>query len=137
VRDYRAALKAFERAGLPLERARTAIGMLDALMNLARYDEALALARWTRRVFLAAGEERRASRLDVNLANLEMRRDRPDLALARYRAAERVFEQRGDSMDLALTRQHREPARRGGTPARRASLQSSAERVGRGSEARG
>ena len=104
VRDYRSAMKAFDRAGLPLERARTAIGLLDALMNLGRYEEAVDLARRTREVFVAHGERRRASRLDVNLANLHLRQDRPALALARYRAAERAFARHGDTMDLALTR---------------------------------
>ncbi|HET9328246.1 MAG TPA: CHAT domain-containing protein [Candidatus Eisenbacteria bacterium] len=104
LRDYQAALSAFERARKPLERARTAIGMIDVLTHLGRDEEAIGLAADARRVFLRMGEERRASRLDVNLANLHLRRDRPVRAMARYRAAERVFARRGDTMDLALTR---------------------------------
>ena len=104
LREYRASMKAFSRARLPYEGARTAIGLVDVFSNLSRYPEAVALATRTRRVFLRTGDERRASRLDVNLAHLYMRRDRSGLALARYRAAERVFERLGASLDLAVTR---------------------------------
>ncbi|MGH7724352.1 MAG: CHAT domain-containing protein [Candidatus Eiseniibacteriota bacterium] len=104
LRDYEAALRDFAIARLPIERARTVIGMCDVLANLGRSKEALAHARSARRTLRAAGEWRRLARLEVNIANLHLRQDRQSQALAHYRAAEGWFEQAGHELDLALAR---------------------------------
>ncbi len=104
IRDYDAARRELERLGLRLESARTAIGMVDALAQMGRYEDAHQLARNARRVFVHEGEEGRAARLDANLATIFERTGRPREALAAYRRAETIFERRGAVMDLALTR---------------------------------
>jgi tetratricopeptide (TPR) repeat protein len=107
LRDYRVAARAFDRAGLRVESARTAIGTIDALMHLGRHAEAMRLGRRARGVFRAQGEWRRVARLDVNLANVLERMDRHRSALVRYRAAEAMFATEGAAADLALTRFNR------------------------------
>jgi CHAT domain-containing protein len=104
LRDYDSARVEFERLGMRLEAARTAIGTVDALGHMGRGEEAHRLATKARTVFLRAGEEGRAARLDVNLGLLSERSGNPREALAAYRRAEAIFERQGAVTDLALTR---------------------------------
>src|SRR5262245_8410345 len=101
---YRAAMRDFAAARMPVERARTAIGLCDALVNLDRGSDALELARETGRTLRAAGEWRRVARLEVNIAHLHLRQDRPERALAHYRRAEGWFARGGHDFDLAIAR---------------------------------
>ena len=104
LRDYDSARFEFERLGMRLEVARTAIGTVDALGHMGRDEEARRLATKARSVFARAGEEGRAARLDVNLGLLSERSGKPREALAAYRRAEAIFERQGAVTDLALTR---------------------------------
>jgi CHAT domain-containing protein/tetratricopeptide (TPR) repeat protein len=111
VADYRRALsayaasdRAFERAGQKVDRARNAIGKLDALMYLGRYEEALTEARQAEEIFLEAGEELRLVGLRINLGSLYYRLDRYVEAAASYESSLPVFEKHGDEDRLANAR---------------------------------
>lgn len=104
LRDYDSARVEFERLGMTLEAARTAIGTVDALGHMGRNEEARTLATQARRVFARAGEKGRAARLDVNLGLLSERSGKPQEALTAYRRAEAIFERQDAVTDLALTR---------------------------------
>ena len=111
VADYRRALsayaasdRAYELAGQNVERARNAIGKLDALMYLGRYDEALSEARQAEEIFIEAGEEIRLVGLRANLGSLYYRLDRYAEAAASYESSLPVFEAHGDEDRLANTR---------------------------------
>ena len=104
LRDYDSARVEFERLGMKLEAARTAIGTVDALGHMGRDEEARTLATKARSVFARAGEAGRAARLDVNLGLLSERSGKPREALTAYRRAEAIFQRQDAVIDLALTR---------------------------------
>jgi tetratricopeptide (TPR) repeat protein len=104
LRDYDSARVEFQRLGLKLEAACTAIGTVDALGHMGRDEDARTLATKARRVFASAGEAGRAARLDVNLGLLSERSGKPREALAAYRRAEAIFQRQNAVVDLALTR---------------------------------
>lgn len=95
-RSYRAAERWYTRAGETRERGRCAIGLVDALMYLGRYDEARRTADRGRRLLVAARDPVSLGRLLNNEANLFHRLDRPEEALARYREARRALTRAGD-----------------------------------------
>jgi CHAT domain-containing protein len=106
--DYRRALsayaasdRAFERAGQKVERARNAIGKLDALMYLGRYEEALSEARQAEEILLDAGEDLRLAGLRINLGSLYYRLDRYAEAAASYESSLPVYAAHGDEDRLA------------------------------------
>lgn len=102
VADYRRALRVFEQLGLAEEGAVTRIGLLDALIYLARYDEARAEALAARRWFQRSGDGVRRARVETNLGNLHHRLDEPATALAWYDRARGEFRRRRDDASLAL-----------------------------------
>jgi CHAT domain-containing protein/tetratricopeptide (TPR) repeat protein len=107
LRDFDAAIRAFEREGMRVEIARTGIGMIDALMHLGNTSDAIRIAQRARRIFARVGDEQRVARVDVNLSNIYRQLERHGDALRRQQAAEQVFERHGASTDLALTRFNR------------------------------
>lgn len=101
---YAASDRAFERAGKPVERARNAIGKLDALMYLGRYEQAIAEAASAEAVFLQSGEDVPLATLRVNLGSLYFRLDRYAEAAQVYSGSLPVFEALGDLDKLANAR---------------------------------
>lgn len=93
---YAASDRAFTLAGLPVERARNAIGKLDALMYLGRYEEALTVAADAEKVFLEAGATVRLATLQVNLGSLLFRMDRYREAAEAYARSLPIFQAAGD-----------------------------------------
>ncbi len=95
---YARAAAAFRRLGEPVLAARTALGHVDTLMYLGRYDEAMAIGKAARAVLVRHREHRRLIGLDTNLANILHRIDRPAAALRAYdrslRAARRLAAER-------------------------------------------
>ncbi len=81
---YARAAVAYRHLGDPVVAARTALGHVDALMYLGRYDEAITVGKSARRVLQRHGEVRSLFRLDTNLANILHRVDRPAAALRAY-----------------------------------------------------
>ncbi len=101
---YAASDRAYVAAGLPVEKARNAIGKLDAFMYLGRYDEALQEAQQAQRVFQEAGEELRLATLNVNLGSLYYRMDRYSDAARAYEESLEIFKSRGMEETLANVR---------------------------------
>ena len=99
---YRRAERWFERAGDARERGRCAIGLVDSLMYLGRYDEALEAASRGRRLLARAHDPGALARLANNEGNLFHRLDRPDRALERYRDARRALRRAGDERGAAM-----------------------------------
>ncbi|MBI5709814.1 MAG: CHAT domain-containing protein [Candidatus Eisenbacteria bacterium] len=99
---YRAAERWYAAAGDRREQGRCAIGLVDALMYLARYGEAERAARRGRRLLRRAGDRVSLARLLNNEGNLFHRLDLPGRALACYRDATRGLRRAGDTRGAAL-----------------------------------
>ncbi len=93
---YRRAARWYDRAGDAREAGRCAIGLVDALMYLGRYDEARRAAAGGRRQLERAKDRAALARLLNNEGNLWHRLDLPVRALACYREAVRALERAGD-----------------------------------------
>lgn len=93
---YRRAATWYAKAGDRREQGRCAIGLVDALMYLGRYDEARRAAAAGRRLLEGAGDRAALARLLNNEGNLWHRLDLPERALDSYRAAVRSLERAGD-----------------------------------------
>ena len=93
---YRRAAVSYARAGEVLEQGRCAIGLVDALMYLGRYDDAHRAAAAGRRLLTKAGDRTALARLLNNEGNLWHRLDLPDRALECYRNAVHALERAGD-----------------------------------------
>ena len=102
-RAYRVAERWYARAGETRERGRCAIGLVDALMYLGRYDEARRTAARGRRFLVTVKDPVSLGRLLNNEANVLHRLDRPEEALARYLEARRALARAGD---LATARRY-------------------------------
>jgi tetratricopeptide (TPR) repeat protein len=77
----------FLEARLPLEAARTLITMMDNLVRLGRYDEALKVESRARAALEGTGDSENITRLEVALGNLCYRLDQYAKALAHYDSA--------------------------------------------------
>jgi CHAT domain-containing protein/tetratricopeptide (TPR) repeat protein len=86
----------------PVEAARTVRAMVDALMYLGRYDEALAKADEARQVFETHGERLLLAQLETNVGNIHHRLDQYRQALACYERARVVFAEADDATALAV-----------------------------------
>ncbi len=102
VAAYRAADHWFARAGEAHERGRCAIGLIDALMYLGRYEEAQSVANQGRRLLGSSADPATLARLCNNEANLHHRIDHPERALAGYRHSRRFFLRSGDARSAAV-----------------------------------
>lgn len=103
----RPAVRAYERAWshfseAPLERANTAVAMIQALAYIGRYDRAFGIAEVAVEIYDAADDELRAARVRANLANALQRLDRLDEARATYQAAIEVLARHRAQADLAI-----------------------------------
>ena len=94
---YRRAAVSYARAGEVGEQGRCAIGLVDALMYLGRYDDAHRAAAAGRRLLTKAGDRAALARLLNNEGNLWHRLDLPGRALECYRSAVRALELAGDT----------------------------------------
>jgi tetratricopeptide (TPR) repeat protein len=103
----RPAVKAYERAwshfaDAPLERANTAVAMIQALAYIGQYDRAFGIAEIAVEIYDGAQDELRAARVRANLANALQRLDRLDEARKTYQAAIQVLAQHRAQADLAI-----------------------------------
>ncbi len=98
---YEQAVQLFRAARLPVEAARTRLGTLDALMNLGRTAEALALGRRLRRVFARHNDTLNLAKLEANLANIHARLYHPRRALDLADAAAASFALVGEDLLVA------------------------------------
>jgi len=93
---YARAERLYGRAGNGREQGRCAIGWVDALLYLGRYDDAMRVARAGRRRLSAASDAVSLGRLLNNEANVLHRLDLPERALRRYREARAALRRLGD-----------------------------------------
>ncbi|MBK8903200.1 MAG: CHAT domain-containing protein [Anaerolineaceae bacterium] len=110
------AAEQFEQLGQPHTAAATQVSKVMVLAILGQYDAALASGLKARDVFLAHDDLLAAGKIEQNLGNLHVRRDRYADAEKLYLAARERFEQVGDATQLmqievclavALAAQHR------------------------------
>ncbi len=97
---YQAAREAF--AADPMERAATAVAMLQALAYVGAYDESLRVATEALATFEDAGDVFRAARIRANLANTLHRQDRLEEATREYAAAMEVLTAHQATGDIAI-----------------------------------
>lgn len=104
--DCLASLESSDRRFLALNlnhaAATTRISRLYALAMLGRYDEAIACGISARDVFLAENDLFSLAKVEHNIGNLFVRRDRYADAERHYRAAHAVFVQLGDDSQAAM-----------------------------------
>jgi CHAT domain-containing protein len=99
---YEAALQLFRTAGSEIDVGRTLSGgVLQSLIYLGRYDEAMASAQEARRIFERHGDRLRLARLDSNMGNIEYRQNRFEEALALYQRAYEPLAAVGEPQDVA------------------------------------
>jgi CHAT domain-containing protein/tetratricopeptide (TPR) repeat protein len=96
-----AAVVRFEELGDTHSAAATHVSTLHALALLGRYDEAFACGQQARDVFVAEGDLLAAGKIEQNLGNLCLRRDRYPQAEELYRAARKRFVAVDDPSQLA------------------------------------
>jgi CHAT domain-containing protein len=104
VQTYSLAAASFQRAGRPLEAARTSIGHLNSLIYLGLYAEAQALAEEARAVFVSQGDAFSRAKIDMNMGNLYDRLGNPNEALAAFQQAVTTFDSLGESLYAAMAR---------------------------------
>jgi len=94
VSAYETARAEFARAGRKDDVNRVSVALVDALMYVARFDDALELAATTRRKLRGPGNAILRGRLAWNEGNVHHRQDRYDAALRCYRRARPIFSTR-------------------------------------------
>jgi len=99
---YRRAERWFAHAGDGREVGRCAIGLVDSLMYLGRYDDAHRAASRGRHALERARDRGSLARLLNNEGNLFHRLDRPDRALGLYRRSRRALVAAGDARGAAI-----------------------------------
>ncbi|MGH9534776.1 MAG: CHAT domain-containing protein [Terriglobales bacterium] len=81
------AARLFAVAGLPLEQARTLSSSIQPLILAGAYARARAAGRRAKQIFQAQRDPMRLARLEINLGNIDHRRDRFRPALLHYQHA--------------------------------------------------
>jgi CHAT domain-containing protein len=107
VAQYQAARRLYDQANRPVDKARVERALVDALIYLGRYDEALLIANTARKVLAEHQETRLLAQLESNVGNLFHRLDRNREALDCYQRAADYFTQVEDRFGLALTSYNR------------------------------
>lgn len=92
-----AAAALWKQLGRPLEAAQTQVPKLMALSMLGQHDQAVACGAEASRVFLQLGDLAAASRLNLNLGSMHMRRDDHADAARHYRQAAVLFARARDT----------------------------------------
>lgn len=98
---YTAAVLRFQAMGAEVEAAITLSSSIHAQILLGRHTQALAAARFARRIFERHRETLLLGRLDSNEAQIYMRQGRLDEAIARYTKVLEVFRRDGEPQDVA------------------------------------
>jgi tetratricopeptide (TPR) repeat protein len=104
---YQAAERLYQQLSNELERARVLRSMIDPLMHLGRYDEALAAGRTARDVLKARGEVMLAAQVEANIGNVYHRLDRNAESLDAYDRALATFVEVGDARATAIVQFNR------------------------------
>jgi tetratricopeptide (TPR) repeat protein len=104
---YQAAERLYQQLGDELERARVLRSMIDPLMHLGRYDEALAAGYTARDVLKARGEVVLAAQVEANVGNVYHRLDRNAESLDAYDRALAAFVEVGDARATAIVQFNR------------------------------
>jgi tetratricopeptide (TPR) repeat protein len=99
---YREAASIYQMQEKPVEAARIARSMIDPLMLLSRYDEALTLADAARETLTAYGDKILLAQLETNIGNIYHRVDQYQQALECYHSARDVFVEANDMSALAM-----------------------------------
>ena len=99
---YQAAERLYQQLGDEIERARVLRSMIDPLMHLGRYEEALAAGRTARDVLNARGEVVLAAQVQANIGNVYHRLDRNVESLDAYDRALATFDEAGDVKAAAI-----------------------------------
>jgi len=92
-----AAAALWKQLGRPLEAAKTQVPKVMALSMLGQHDQAVACGAEASRVFLQLGDLAAASRLNLNLGSMHMRRDDHADAARHYRQAAVLFARARDT----------------------------------------
>jgi len=100
--EYEAAERLYREGGFEVERARVLRSMIDPLMHLGRYEEALEAGRRAREILCAHDRPRLAAQVDTNLANVHHRLGRDAESLDAYERALSVFREHGDDGAVAI-----------------------------------
>jgi hypothetical protein len=100
---YDDAIRLLEHNGSPLELGNALNGRGVTRSSQGRFDEALADLGRARVQLLRSGDALAVARVDANLGNVEMDRERPAQAVGYFRKATRDFESMGAVNELAGT----------------------------------
>jgi DNA-binding winged helix-turn-helix (wHTH) protein/tetratricopeptide (TPR) repeat protein len=100
-RSYDQSIALLERNGSPVELGHALNGRGVTRSSQGRFDEALADLGRARMQLLRSGDALAVARVDANLGNVEMDRERPVQAVGYYRKAARDFESMGAVNELA------------------------------------
>lgn len=98
---YLRARRSFTRAGLEIERAICALGLIDACKYLGRMTEALGVAADARVIFLRHRDWSRLAKLETNVGNLYHQVDALEPALRHYDRAVRLLGRGAPAVDRA------------------------------------
>lgn len=99
-RSYDASIELFERHGAPVELGGALTGRGVTRSSQGRFDQALADLGRARVQLLRGGDALAVARVDANLGNLEMDRERPAQAVGYFEKAARDFESMGAVNEL-------------------------------------
>jgi len=100
-RSYDESIALLERNGSPVELGHALNGRGVTRSSQGRFDAALADLGQARMQLLRSGDALAVARVDANLGNVEMDRERPVQAVGYYRKAARDFESMGAVNELA------------------------------------
>lgn len=100
-RSYDESIALLERNGSPVELGHALNGRGVTRSSQGRFDQALADLGQARVQLLRSGDALAVARVDANLGNVEMDRERPVQAVGYYRKAARDFESMGAVNELA------------------------------------
>ena len=99
---YGEAERLYRLNGNDVERARVQRSMIDALMHLGRYDEAVATGRDAQEVFRRHGLTVLAAQVDANIGTVFERLDRNAESLEAYNRAMQTFREAGEEESVAM-----------------------------------
>ena len=102
LRHYEEAERLYRLNGNDVERARVQRSMIDALMHLGRYDEAVAIGREAQEVFGRHGLTVLAAQVDANIGTVFERLDRNAESLEAYDRALQTFREAGEEEGVAM-----------------------------------
>ena len=104
VRCYQRAADFFNKAGKPLEAARTAIGQMFTLMQMGQFDQSQLLAESARKVFIEHQDLLSLAKIDMNLGNLHYQQGKYTQALDGYKQATESFDSLGEPLYAAMNK---------------------------------